>query len=75
VQVGDQVLEVNGISFLNIVHSDAANALRYTLTLSIIVLSLYYVCGCVHSGFHPVVGWGGSFPPKQMQLKLNIVGV
>lgn len=27
-QVGDQVLEVNGISFLGIVHADAANALR-----------------------------------------------
>ena len=28
-QVGDQILEVNGISFFSIVHSDAANALRY----------------------------------------------
>ena len=27
-QVGDQILEVNGISFLGIVHSDAAHALR-----------------------------------------------
>ena len=28
-QVGDLILEVNGISFFSIVHSDAANALRY----------------------------------------------
>ena len=28
-QVGDQILEVNRISFFSIVHSDAANALRY----------------------------------------------
>ena len=27
-KVGDQILEVNGISFLGIVHSDAAHALR-----------------------------------------------
>lgn len=27
-QVGDQVLDVNGVSFLGIVHADAANALR-----------------------------------------------
>lgn len=27
-QVGDQILEVNGVSFLGIVHADAANALR-----------------------------------------------
>ena len=27
-QVGDQILEVNGVSFLNIVHADAARALR-----------------------------------------------
>jgi hypothetical protein len=28
IKVGDQILEVNGVSFLNIVHADAARALR-----------------------------------------------
>ena len=30
-QIGDQILEVNGLSFLNIVHVDAARALRLVL--------------------------------------------
>ena len=36
-EVGDQILEVNGVNFIGIVHGDAANALRYCIhTLSYI---------------------------------------
>ena len=41
-QVGDQILEVNGISFVNIVHADAARALRYE-SVYILILWLAYL--------------------------------
>lgn len=34
-QVGDQLLEVNGIDFTNVIHSDAANALRYVVSITL----------------------------------------